>query len=99
MELFSVKLWVCLQIFIDVVLLAIIFYLVQHTKKILKGSISKDAALKTIAMLEPLLNEADSTAKTFETQLKKKSRLIGRLNEKIDSRIISLNLLLNRADP
>jgi len=98
MELFSVKLWVCLQIFIDVVLLAIIFYLVQHTKKILKGSISKDAALKTIAMLEPLLNEADSTAKTFETQLKKKSRLIGRLNEKIDSRIISLNLLLNRAE-
>ena len=98
MELFSIKLWVILQIAIDFLMLAIILYLLKRLKRTLQGSISKNAAEKTIAMLEPLLNEADSTAKTFEKQLKKKGMLIERLNEKIDSRIIGLNLLLNRAE-
>lgn len=98
MESFSVEFWVIIQILIDLILIVIILYLLQNLKKILQSSISKDAAEKTIGMLEPLLQEADATAKTFEKQLKKKSTLVESLNEKIDSRIISLHLLLNRAE-
>ena len=98
MERFSVEFWVVIQVLIDLILVVIILYLLQHIKKILQSSISKDAAEKTINMLEPLLKEADTAAKTFEKQLKEKSQLMERLNENIDSRVISLNLLLNRAE-
>jgi Family of unknown function (DUF6115) len=98
MESVSIEFWVVIQVVIDLILIVIILYLLQNIKKILQSSISKDAAEKTIGMLEPLLREADTTAKTFEKQLKKKSKLMESLNEKIDSRIISLNLLLNRAE-
>ncbi len=98
MERFSVELWVIIQIFIDLILIVIILYLLQNIKKIIQDTMSKDAAGKTINMLEPLLKEADITAKTFEKQLKKKNELIDNLNERLDSRIISLNFLLNRAE-
>jgi len=78
MESFSVEFWVIIQIFIDLILIVIILYLLQNIKKILQSSISKDAAKKTIDMLEPLLQEADTTAKTFEKQLKKKKHAGGK---------------------
>jgi len=98
MDTFSVELWVVIQILIDLILIAIILYLIQNIKKILQDTISKDAAEKTIEMLEPILKESDSTAKTFEAQLAIKNDLIDSLNERLDSRIISLNLLLNRTE-
>jgi hypothetical protein len=48
-------------------------------------------------MIEPLIKETETVAKSFEAQLKEKKVLIHRLNEDLDSRIISMNLLLNRA--
>ncbi len=58
---------------------------------------SSEAAEQVIGVIEPLLKEADSAAKEFESQLSEKKQLISNLNERLDSRIISLNLLLNRA--
>ena len=49
-------------------------------------------------VLEPLLKEAEKVARQFEGQLKEKQCLISRLNKQLDSRIISLNLLLNQVE-
>lgn len=48
--------------------------------------------------LEPILKEAQELAGQFESQLKEKQRIVRSLNERLDSRIISLNLLMNRAE-
>ncbi len=56
------------------------------------------SASDIIAMLKPLVKESRKTAVSFEEQIKEKRRLIKELNEALDSRIISINLLLSRAD-
>jgi len=56
------------------------------------------SALDIIAMLKPLVKESKKTAVSFDEQIKEKRRLIKELNEALDSRIISINLLLSRAD-
>lgn len=59
---------------------------------------SSDTAKKITDMLEPLVKESRQIAVQFESQIKEKKRLIKELNEALDSRIISINLLLSRAD-
>ena len=97
MEIVNLKLWVVIQMIIDLALVVLILYFVKSLKSGLSLNASKQAAGRLFALLEPLLKEADVTAKAFEKQLKEKNRLIRNLNERLDSRIISLNLLLNRA--
>ncbi len=48
--------------------------------------------------LEPLVRGAQEAATSFDTQIKEKKRLIKGLNDTLDSRIISINLLLSRAE-
>ena len=55
-------------------------------------------AVKITNLLEPLVEESRQTAVRFDSQIKEKKRLIKELNEALDSRIISINLLLSRAD-
>ena len=98
MELFTIEFWVAFQMCIDLVLVVFILVFLKNSKSGMCSEASREAAEQVIGMLEPLLKEADLTAKTFEEQLKEKNRLIGDLNENLDSRIISLNLLLNRSD-
>lgn len=98
MKIFNIEFWVVIQMVIDLVLVVLILYFLRNLKSGIPGNASKQAAGKIIGMLEPLLKDADSTAKAFETQLKEKNRLIHNLNERLDSRIISLNLLLNRTE-
>lgn len=57
-----------------------------------------EAARKITDLLQPLVEESRKTAIRFESQIKEKKRLIKELNEALDSRIISINLLLSRAD-
>ncbi|MBW1699752.1 MAG: hypothetical protein JRH18_18435 [Deltaproteobacteria bacterium] len=83
---------------IDLVLVILILYFVRYLKSGVSLTASKEAASRLFGLLEPLFKEADITAKAFEKQLKEKDRLIRNLNERLDSRIISLNLLLNRAE-
>ncbi|MCK5350675.1 MAG: hypothetical protein KAJ25_14855, partial [Desulfobacula sp.] len=51
-----------------------------------------------IEMLEPLVKESRKAALSFDEQIQEKKRLIKELNDALDSRIISINLLLSRAD-
>jgi len=55
-------------------------------------------ATQIIDMLEPLVKEADSAAISFDQQLKDKRSLIRGLNDSLDARILSINLLLSRAE-
>ena len=57
-----------------------------------------DSASGIVEMLEPLVKESQQTALSFDKQIKEKKRLIKELNDALDSRIISINLLLSRAD-
>jgi DNA-binding NarL/FixJ family response regulator len=51
-----------------------------------------------INTFESLVREADNTAAQFNRQLHEKHRTIELLNNKLDKRIHSLNLLVGRAD-
>lgn len=59
---------------------------------------AEKAAEEIIALLEPLVAEAERAAKTFDGQIKEKKKLINGVNDALDSRIISINLLLSRAE-
>ncbi len=56
------------------------------------------SAVEIMELLEPLVTESRNVAISFEEQIKEKKRLIKELNEALDARIISINLLLSRAD-
>ncbi|MBF0118076.1 MAG: hypothetical protein HQK79_04520 [Desulfobacterales bacterium] len=58
----------------------------------------QEATEQVIETIEPLLKEAQEVADTFEVQLKEKKNLIKELNESLEKRFISLNLLINRVD-
>ena len=49
-------------------------------------------------LLDPLVKGSESTAATFDGQIKDKQRLIRELNDALDARIISINLLISRAE-
>jgi hypothetical protein len=98
MEFVTIKYWIVIQMIIDLALVVLILYFIRHLKAGLSTNASKEAAGRVLGLLEPLLKEADAIAKAFEKQLKEKNRIIGNLNERLDSRIISLNLLLNRSE-
>ncbi len=97
MEIFSIEIWVVFQMVVDLILVVLILHLLRAMKSSMQIDVSKEAYEQVMGMVEPLLKEASITAKTFEGQLSEKNKLINRLNEKLDSRIISLNLLMNRA--
>jgi hypothetical protein len=97
MMLSTIEFWVIVQVVVD--LLLIIFFIVFLRQ--LKASRAKQASSAVKALpqvLAPSLKEAEKVAGQFEAQLKEKQRLVRRLNENLDNRIISLNLLLNRAE-
>ncbi len=55
------------------------------------------ASRDVLELLEPLVEESRMTAIRFEDQIKEKRKISKNLNEVLDARIISINLLLNRA--
>lgn len=93
----SVQYWIVFQIVLDLFLVILILLFIRSYKSGLRRDGAQEAARQVISLLEPLLKEAKTTAATFEEQLKEKARLVQSINERLDSRIISLNLLLNRA--
>ncbi len=97
MALHSVQFWVVFQIVLDMFLVVLVLLFIRSYRSGLRREAARDAARQVIGLIEPLLKEAKSTATTFENQLKEKARLVRSINERLDSRIISLNLLLNRA--
>ncbi len=98
MDFLSIELWVAFQMLIDLVLVVLILYLLSNLKSGIKRDVSKEAYENVVGLIEPLLKEAETSSNAFERQLKDKNRIINDLNEKLDRRIISLNLLLSRAE-
>jgi hypothetical protein len=97
MALSNINFWVAFQLGLDFVLVVLILFFIRRMKSGLKKETAIEASLQLMGMIEPLIKESEAVAKSFEAQLKEKKQLIHRLNEDLDSRIISLNLLLNRA--
>ena len=97
MDAMTIKYWVAFQMVLDFFLVMLALFFIRHIKSGIRKEAAQDAAQQVMHLIEPLLKEADKTAETFERQLQEKNRLISSINERLDSRIISLNLLLNRA--
>lgn len=93
-----IEFWLVLQLLLDLLLVGLGFYFIRNRHADHHSAPSQEAAERLMGLLEPLLVEADKTARAFDTQLQEKNRLIQQIGERLDSRIISLNLLLNRAD-
>ena len=85
---------ILVEIGIDIAIVALIIFLFRKSKKP-----EKDQSLdKEIKIFESLIADASKAATEFEEQLAGKHRVIKGLNEELDKRVNSLNLLLNRAD-
>ncbi len=61
-------------------------------------NIAFDSAREILDMLEPLVMESKKAALSFDDQIREKRKLSKDLNDALDTRIISINLLLSRAD-
>ena len=93
----AVEFWVIVQILVDL-LLIILFIILMRQLKDSRATRASSGVEPVSQVLKPLLKKAEKVAGQFEAQLKEKQRLIRRVNEDLDSRIISLNLLLNQAE-
>jgi len=93
----SVEFWVIIQIIVDLCLIVLFIIFVRQVKVL--GDRSGASGTEHVTdTLEPVLRDAQEVAGQFEIQLKEKQNIVRRLNEHLDRRIISLNLLLNRAE-
>jgi hypothetical protein len=57
-----------------------------------------ESAREILDLLEPLVTESRKAASSFDEQIREKRKLSRDLNDALDTRIISINLLLSRAD-
>ena len=92
----SVEFWVIIQIAIDLCLIILFVIFLRQVKATTRPE-SSDVQRIT-STLEPLLQDAHEVGRQFEAQLKEKQHIVRRLNQHLDSHIISLNSLLNRAE-
>lgn len=92
-----IEFWVITQVAIDLCLIILFVIFLRQVKGARAGPQSGQIERVT-HILEPALRDAQALAGQFEVQLKEKQRIVSSLNERLDSRIISLNLLLNRAE-
>ena len=90
----GLKSLILLQIAIDIIIIIAFVYFIKKIR-IDKQDVSFDNGLK---VLEALLADADKISGQFNKQLEEKKYLIKKLHEKLDKKIMSLNLLINRAD-
>lgn len=56
-----------------------------------------ESAKQILGLLEPLVKESRRAALSFDEQIREKRKLSKDLNDALDTRIISINLLLSRA--
>ncbi len=111
--LFSIEFWIGVQLIVDFIFVLLLFGLVRQVNKHGKLRINKDdfadqsyilkdKTLKTageiMEILEPLVHESETAAKIFDRHIKEKKNIMQKLNDALDSRIISINLLLSRAE-
>ncbi|MCP3898695.1 MAG: hypothetical protein GY707_03060 [Desulfobacteraceae bacterium] len=108
-ELFSFEFWIGIQFIIDLFIILCFLIFVKRVANMkasnhftensrIAQESTEDTANEIIEMLEPLVKESKATADSFDKQIKEKRKLINELNESLDSRIISINLLISRAE-
>lgn len=94
MEIIDIHTLVGVLIVIDFFLFAFILLLLKRSRQVNRNA-TLDEELKTF---EALVREADNTAEQFKKQLQEKHKAVNELNARLDKRIHSLNILINRAD-
>ncbi len=112
-KLFSMEFWIGVQFFIDLVFVALLLSFVKKLKQDRKTDenlncrtdSSSQVRDKTVIkaheimeIMESLVRDAESTALSVHRQIQEKKNIIKNLNDALDSRIISINLLLSRAE-
>lgn len=90
----EVKILIGILIGIDIIFF---IYIIMLTKK-LKQNKNNASLDNEIDLFESLIRDSNDMAGKFSDQLKDKKKLIVKLNEKLDKRISSLRILLNRSD-
>ena len=98
MTFLSIKFWVGLQMGIDLMLILFILYYLRSIRVGIREEVFRQVIENVTETIAPLLNDAETIATTFDRQIREKQALIKAINEKLDARIISLNLLLKRSE-
>jgi acetate kinase len=94
MEFMDLKFLIYTQIGIDVVIIVVFILLIK------KISFFKENSLlnKGLDKYESMLCDAVRISEQFKEQLEEKKHMIKMLNQKLEKRITSLNMMLNRTD-
>lgn len=94
MEFMDLKFLIYTQIGIDVVIIIVFILLIK------KISFFKENSLlnKGLDKYESMLCDAVRISEQFKEQLEEKKHMIKMLNKKLEKRITSLNMMLNRTD-
>ncbi len=90
----DLKLLIFVQICIDFAIIIVFIFLLRRL-----AALNKDSSMhKGLQIFESVLTDAEKAAAQFNRQLEEKKELINKLNTKLEQKIMSINVLLNRAD-
>ncbi len=90
----DLKILIFVQIGIDFAIIAVFIFLLRKL-----AALNKDSSMqKGLQIFESVLTDAKKAAAQFNKQLGEKKELINKLNQKMEQKIMSINVLLNRAD-
>lgn len=94
----NLQIWVAIPMAANILMLLFVLLFLRRTARKLEADAARKGAAKVMAALSPMLQQAQETAGELDRQLREKQRIMQDLNETLDRRIASLNLLVNRAD-
>ncbi len=94
MSFIDLRFLIFAQIAIDIAIVFFIIILIRKLRPLNSGKSLREGT----KIFESLLTDADKISSQLRIELGEKHKLIKDLNEKLDNRIMSLNVLLNRAD-
>jgi hypothetical protein len=90
----DLKLLIFVQICIDFAIIVVFIFLLRRL-----AALNKDSSMhKGLQIFESVLTDAEKAAAQFNKQLEEKKELINKLNTKLEQKIMSINVLFNRAD-
>ncbi len=93
MNIIEIKYLIVALIGIDIVFFVFFIVLIKRLSTLKRNPVFE----KEAQIFESLIKDVDKMEGHFVSQLKAKSQFINGLNEQLDSRIASLNVLLNRS--
>ncbi len=94
MNFIALKYLILLQIAIDLVIFIVFVFLMIRLK-----SLNKDSSLnEKLKQYESLMTEAAELSSRFNEMLQEKKDIVTKVNEHLDKRIKSLQVMLNRTD-